>query len=80
MKYYTFKRESNDFSDILSDVNVKKYIRTKIRWLEHLMIGLAHTTQEGVYGYIVLKYGEDICNLTEKNYTPIPFVDYVPKR
>lgn len=80
MKYYTFKRESNDFSDILSDINVKKYIRTKIIWLNHLMIGLAHSTQEGVFGYIVLKYGEDIHNPVEKDYTPKPLIDYTPKR
>ena len=80
MKYYTFKRESNNFSDILSDVNVKKHVRTKISWLNHLMIGLAHSTEEGVFGYIVLKYGEDICKTVEKDYTPIPNIDYTPKR
>ena len=80
MKYYTFKRESNDFSDILSDVNIKGYVTTKISWLNHLMIGLSYTVSEGVFGYIVLKYGEDICNPVEKDYTPIPYIDYIPKK
>lgn len=80
MKYYTFKRESNNFDDILSDINVKKHIKTKITWLNHLLIGLAHSTSDGVFGYIVLKYGEDIHNPVNKDYTPIPNKDYIPKK
>lgn len=80
MKYYTFHRESSNFSDILQDTTVKKHIRTKITWLQHLLIGLNSETTDEIFGYIVLKYGEDIVNLTNKDYTPIPDVDYTPKR
>lgn len=81
MKYYTFFRESNDFRDILTDTNIKGSIKTKISWLNHLLLGLTEGNKsENIFGYIVLKYGEDITNLVEKDYTPIPNVDYIPKR
>lgn len=80
MKYYTFKRESNDFKDILNDATLKANTKTKIKWVNHLMIGLSEKTEDNVLAYIVLKYGEDITNPINKDYTPIPNVDYVPKR
>jgi hypothetical protein len=80
MKYYTFKRESNDFSDFLKDANVKKYISTKIRWRNHLMVGISDKATDGVLGYIVLKYGDEMVNPITKDYSPIPNVDYIPKR
>jgi len=80
MKYYTFKRESNDFNDILSDPTIKKHIKTKISWLGHLMLGLSESTNDGILGYTVLKYGDDICNPIHRDYTPIPNVDYKPIR
>lgn len=81
MKYYTFKRESDNFDDILKDSNIKFSIKTKIRWRQYLMIGLSENSKsENVFGYIVLKYGENIVNPIEKDYTPIPNVDYIPKR
>lgn len=80
MKFYTFKRESNDFDDIIKDSGLKSYISTKIKWRGYLMIGLNFNADEKVYGYVVLKYGEDIVNPAEKDYTPIPNKDYIPKR
>ena len=81
MKYYTFKRESDDFNDILKDTNIKSSIKTKIRWRHYLMIGLTENNKsKNIFGYIVLKYGDDIVNPVEKDYTPIPNVDYIPKR
>jgi hypothetical protein len=80
MKYYTFKRESNDFNDILKDQSIKSQIKTKIKWHEHLLVGLSDDTEENLLGYIVLKYGDDMVNHIDKDYTPIPGVDYIPKR
>jgi len=79
MKYYTFQRELNNFDDILTDVAIKKHIKTKLKWKNHLMIGLDEKTGESVFGYIVLKYGEDIVNLI-KDFTPVPNVDYKPMK
>jgi hypothetical protein len=80
MKYYTFYRESNDFTDILNDTSIKSKIDMKISWKNHLIIGLPYDISDQVLGYLVLKYGEDITNLTAKDYTPIPNIDYVPIR
>ena len=80
MKYYTFKRESNDFADILKDTVLKKHVRTKVTWNSYLMIGLSYKTKDDILGYIVLKYGEDIVNPVQRDYKPIPNIDYVPKR
>lgn len=80
MKFYTFKRESDQFDDIIKDIGIKSYISTKIKWKKYLMIGLNHSADEKIYGYIVLKYGEDIVNLAERDFTPIPHKDYIPKR
>jgi hypothetical protein len=76
MKYYTFKRESNDFKDILSDPAIKKHIKTKISWLDHLMLGLSESASNGILSYLVLKYGDDICNPIQTDYTPTPNIDY----
>jgi hypothetical protein len=79
-KHYTFKRESNNFDDIIKDPSLKKYIKIKIKWSQHLMIGLSYNVDDSTIGYMVLKYGEDITNPINKDYTPIPGLDYIPKR
>jgi hypothetical protein len=80
MKYYTFKRKTNNFSDILKDPGVKKYISTRISWPENLMIGLKYDTPDSVLAYIVLKYGDDIHDPIHKDFSPIPGKDYMPKK
>ena len=79
-KFYTFKRESDNFDDILTDETLKRKIRKKLMWGRDLMIGLSHKTDDSTIGYLVLKYGEHIVNPINKDYTPIPNVDYIPKR
>lgn len=80
MKYYTFYRESNDFTDILNDQSIKKEIDVKIMWKNHLLIGLHYNVTDQLLGYIVLKYGEDITKLTTKDYSPVANIDYTPKK
>jgi hypothetical protein len=80
MKYYTFYRESNNFDDILSDKPVKKIIATKIKWHQHLMIGIHKEGNEQNFSLITLKYGEDMVNNLTKDFTPIAGVDYMPKK
>lgn len=80
MKYYTFKNEANDFEDILNDISIKSAIKLKIKWTNHLILGFTENAKnENIFGYIVLKYGDYIFNPI-KDYTPIPNVDYKPKR
>lgn len=78
MKYYTIYRENNNFKDLLSDSNIKSKLKVKIKWYQHLLIGFDDYIDDRILGYIVLKYGEDIKNVFEKDYTPIPNIDYIP--
>jgi hypothetical protein len=80
MKYYTFNRESNNFSDIIADIGFKSYIKYKISWNHHLLLGFSDDISEGVLGYLILKYGDDIVTLVPTDYTPIANKDYVMSR
>ena len=79
-KFYTFYRANNDFSDMLTDVNIKKVIDTKITWWQHLMIGIEESKNSGTFSYITLKYGDEMIPSLTKDFSPIPGVDYVPKK
>ena len=79
MKHYTFYRESNKFDDILSDVSLKKHIHLKMSWYQHLLLGF-DDLDDSMQGYIMLKYGDEVTKLTDKDYRPIPNVDYKPIR
>ena len=78
MKYFTFKRESNNFDDILTDNVVKKLFDTKIRWTHHLMIGIDEDGNEGSISYLTLKYGDDMIGDIVPDRSPVIFNDYQP--
>lgn len=78
MKYYNFYRESDDFADILSDINIKKYIKTKIRWKQHLTFSIPTQYESHLRSYITLKYGDEMINDVVRDFSPIPDVDYIP--
>ena len=80
MKYYTFYRENNNFDDIQSDNIVKKFADTKIKWYQHFMIGMRKDGNDQNFSMLTLKYGEDMVNNLTKDFTPIPGVDYIPKK
>jgi hypothetical protein len=82
MKYYTFYRESNNFDDILKDINLKKVVKHKIRWDKYLQIGMDDYEKEvdKIFSYITLKYGDEIRNSLTKDYSPKPNIDYMPVR
>lgn len=79
MKYYTFYRENNNFDDILNDTIIKKIIDEKIRWFQHLIIGM-NDKHEQTFSYITLKYGDEMKQELVKDFSPVPGVDYIPKR
>ena len=79
MIHYTFFRESNDFKDILSDISLKKHIHLKLSWYQHLILAF-EDIDDSIRGYIMLKYGDEVTKLTDKDYTPVPNVDYKPIR
>jgi len=78
MKYITFFRESSNFEDILKDPNIKKLIYEKTKWFQHLTLGIKD--DEKIFSYITLKYGDDIRTNLVKDYSPIPYIDYTPKK
>ena len=82
MKIIYFKRQSNDFDDILCDANIKKYIDYKISWKNHILIGFIPDMPDEIQSYINIKFGDDIVDKTHMvpDRTPIPGVDYIPKR
>ena len=81
MKYYTFYRENNDFKDILNDPLVKKIADTKIRWYQYLTVGIQDTpTNSQSFSLITLKYGDDMKQPDFADFTPVPGVDYIPKK
>ena len=82
MKYFTFYRESNNFDDILNDINLKKLITTKLRWNNYLMIGINKYKKdaEKTFSYLTLKYGDEMRTNLTKDYSPVPNVDYIPVR
>jgi hypothetical protein len=71
MIYYTFKRESNNFTDILKDSSLKKEIDFQLSWNKHILLGFRDDVPQKILGYIVIKYGEEIVNPFEFNYLPI---------
>jgi hypothetical protein len=80
MKYFTFYRELNDFDDILNDTDIKKNAKLKIKWDQYLMIGISESKNESVCSMITLKYGDSMVNNLTKDFTPVPNVDYIPKK
>jgi hypothetical protein len=78
MKQIAFHRESDFFEDILEDPTLKGHIILKIKWQHGLLIQLADSDEQ-LLSYIQLKYGESIVKLC-KDRTPIPYVDYFPKK
>jgi len=79
MDYIIIQRESNNFTDILSDPVLKKSIRTKISFSYHLILSF---NTEKDKSYAILKYGDDIVTMSSisPDRTPIMNVDYVPNR
>lgn len=77
MNTFIFKRESDDFKDILTDVSLAKIIRQKTVWTNHLMITLSLLAPESIVSYIRLKYGDDLVPASKTDFTPIPGKDYI---
>lgn len=79
MTTYLFYREDNNFDDILSDKNVVKYLKQKIRWKRYLLLMSYHVPEE-TKSYVMLKYGDYIksWDSVRKDNSPIPYKDYLP--
>lgn len=83
MKYLTFHREDNKFTDILEDKAVRKSAKTKLQFANHLIIGLEENSDDGkTLSYIMLKYGDNIIDLGSiiPDRSPVMDKDYFPSR
>lgn len=80
MKYFTFYSELNNFDDILKDTEIKKNLKLKITWQNYLMIGLKNDVCDSLISIMTLKYGEMMVNNLTKDFTPVPYIDYTPKK
>jgi hypothetical protein len=78
IKKIIFRRESNNFDDILSDTVLKKYLKFKIRFLNGLIIEVPEKSE--TLSYIELKYGDDIEDNIVPDRSPIMDVDYIPNK
>lgn len=80
-KYFVLVSEDNHFDNFINDKNIKKYINTKIGWMNNLFVKLSDDTPDDTLSYILLKYGDmvkDTDNIVTDR-TPIMYVDYLPK-
>jgi hypothetical protein len=73
MKTYFFKRENNNFEDLLAEKCLKKKDIIKMFYYQHLVIVADFNDKE--LAYLTLKYGDEMCNPVV-DYKPIPNVDY----
>lgn len=82
MKYYIFKKEDNDFSEMLKDKTLKPLLNLKIQFNQHLILGSYDDINEQLSSYITLKYGEMIVNKHDMfvDYSPEIHKDYIPDR
>ena len=77
---YCFKRESNDFDDIIKDKRFKKHYLTMLRWSNHLLLSLPDDISDETQSFFVLLYGDDLCNPFEKDFSPVVGIDYVKEK
>ena len=80
MKTFIFKRENNNFDDILKDKNIKSAIKETYTFDEHLIIRLEEKPE--VLAYITLMFSEEFISMKDlvPDRTPKPHIDYVPKK
>jgi len=79
MKTFVFKRENNNFDDVLGDKNIKKYVVEKYQFDEHLIIRVEDTPE--ALAYITLMFCDEMISMKDlvPDRTPIIDVDYTPK-
>ena len=80
MKTFIFRRENNNFDDVLKDKNIKKYIIERYTFSEHLIIRVEDTP--AALAYITLMFSEELVSMNQliPDRTPTPYLDYTPKR
>jgi hypothetical protein len=80
MSYMTFNGDEKILEEIASDATIKPLITTKISWSGFLQLGLSEELDDQVRSYIMLKYGDHIKTDYLRDFSPVPGVDYSPRR
>lgn len=80
MKEFLIVRASNNFDDVLKDPNLKKKFSAIMQYNNSLLVQLDE--DDSIISYMLLKYGEDIVDLTGviPDRTPIAGKDYTIQR
>ena len=80
MKTFIFKREDNNFDDILKDKNIKGAVKETYTFNEHLILRLEEKPE--VLAYITLMFSEEFISMKDlvPDRTPRPYIDYTPKK
>jgi len=80
MNYYIFKKDDDDFSELLKDKTLKPLSGFKIKFYQHLILGSCDHINERLSSYITLKYGDMMINKYDMfvDYNPKIHVDYTP--
>ena len=80
MKTFIFKRENNNFDDILKDKNIKGAVKETYIFDEHLIVRLEEKPE--VLAYITLMFSEEFISMKDlvPDRTPRPYIDYTPKK
>lgn len=80
MNYYIFKKEDDDFSEMLDDKTLKPLLGFKIKFSQHLILGSYDDINEKLSSYITLKYGDMMVNKCDMfiDYSPKMHIDYKP--
>lgn len=80
MNYYIFKKEDNDFSELLNDKELKPLFIFKLKYDQHIILGSYDKVESILESYITLKYGELLVSKSDVfiNRKPKVFVDYTP--
>lgn len=78
MSYIVLQRESNNFKDVLSDPIIKRSIRLKMSFNNHLILDFA---DDQTTSYFMIKYGDDVISMSHivPDRSPVPNRDYVPE-
>ena len=82
MNYFIFRKEDNDFSEILNDKTLKPLHNFQIKFSKHIILGCYADIDDGLSSYITLKYGDMMVNKSDMfiDYAPKMHVDYSPDR
>lgn len=74
MKFFNFYNTEKDVREVLTDKNLKKWIRVKLSYENGLYLGI-EDEDESLISYLLLQYHDMIVPL--RDFSPVRGVDYI---